>query len=681
MKRILFKFITTFNLIYTYVTLLQAQNFMDGFNFYLPPQDTTIQRFLPQFPIQSLDNNEFVCVDDNGHFAVSGQPIRFWGTNAVADGAFPKKSKAWFIAGRLRKMGFNLVRFHHMDNSWSPGSLFEWGQDTRHLNPETLDRFENFIAELKKNGIYANINLHVSRTFNENDGVPDADSIKNFGKGVTYFDPQLIELQKEYAKQLLAHVNPYTGLSLVEDPVMAMVEITNENSLYRMWRDGKLKPFTRGGDLTVRHDNLLNSLWQDYLIEKYSNTDSLRRAWNRGIREVGTEDQIEDGGFEHAPITRYWQLELHNPANGAMGAEVSNPYAGNFSARIIVSQTDGIDWHVQWKHIHLTIEKDSLYTISFAGRADANRTITVSVMRDSSPWTGFYAETFVLTPDWQMFDFSFRAPATFRREIRLSFSLGREIGTYWFDEIHFTSSEIKGLADEESLETQTVKRIDFSKCTSFSDIRVMDMTSFYLKLQSDFFSNMMNYLKNQLGVKVPVVGTNWNVGPPDMAIQSQLDYIDNHAYWDHPFFPNIPWSSTDWLINNTAMVLSTSGGTIPLLLGGVGFYGKPFTISEYNHAFPNRYQTEGVLFLSSYAAFHDVDGIMFFDYSSESEDWETDRVNGYFSIHRNTAMMALMPSCAQAYRERLIDPAQQMFLLDYSYDDVLLMPKYDSRDW
>ena len=86
------------------------------------------------------------------------------------------------------------------------------------------------------------MNLHVSRTFRINDNVADYDSLPEFGKCVNFFDPYIIKLHKEYAQQLLTHVNPYTGKALVNDPVMAMVEITNENSLYRNWRDNKLKP-------------------------------------------------------------------------------------------------------------------------------------------------------------------------------------------------------------------------------------------------------------------------------------------------------------------------------------------------------------------------------------------------------------------------------------------------------
>jgi len=462
---------------------------------------------------------------------------------------------------------------------------------------------------------------------------------------------------------------------------MAMVEIINENSLYRMWRDGNLKPFAAGGDLTMRHNSMLNNLWHDYLLAKYPNTDSLRSAWNKGTREAGQNDQVRDGGFENAPITQNWNLEQHETARAAMGIETQNPFNGNRCARVVVSNADGINWHIQWKQTGLSIRQDSLYTASFAGRSDQNRTITVSVMLDNSPWTGYSAVSFLLTPTWQKFNFSFRAPETRQNSVRISFQLGGEAGTYWYDDIHFTSSAIKGLEADESLANRTVRRIDYSECVNFSDPRVEDMSAFYLKIQNDFFAEMAGYLKNDLGVKVPIVGTNWNVGPVDMAVQSQLDYIDNHSYWDHPQFPNIAWSSTDWLINNTPMVTEADGGTIPNLMAGVGFAGKPFTISEYNHAFPNRYQSEGILFLTSYAAFHAVDGLMFFDYGSSSDDWETDKVSGYFAIHRNTVMMALMPSCALAYRNSFISPAIETIQLNFSQDDILLLPKFDSGHW
>ncbi|NQT26598.1 carbohydrate binding domain-containing protein [candidate division KSB1 bacterium] len=661
------------------VTWLNAQNFEEGFNFYLPPDDTTSQRFMPDFSIDPIESDEFVGIQE-GHFAINGERIRFYGTNSVAAGAFPDQSKAPFVSGRLRKMGFNLIRFHHIDNGWGGPSLMEYGQDTRHLDPVTLDRLEKFIYELKRNGVYINMNLHVSRAFSTQDGVAAADSILNFGKGVTYFDPQLIALQKEYATQLLTHLNPYTGLALKDDPVMAMVEITNENSLYRMWRDGSIRWQDDGGDFPMFHVRILDDLWIEYLRSKYADTEALRAEWNQGLRPQGEDEQVRDGTFETDPINQNWVLEQHEGATANMAIDETSPFEGLRCAHVEVTNVTGTNWHIQWKQVDLSLVKDSLSTVTFAGRSDGNRNIQVSIQKDTDPWTVYYSATFQTNSEWQTFQFSFRAPDNNDQDTRLSFSLGDETGSYWFDDIHLGASWINGLEEDENLEEGSIRRIAYHECVSFSDNRVMDMSAFYKKLQDDYFVEMTAHLHG-LGVQVPLTGTNWGVGPGDMAIQSELDYIDNHAYWDHPSFPNIPWSATDWTMNNQPMVRDENGGAIVRLLGGVPVAGKPMTLSEYNHPFPNRYQSEGVLFITGYAGFYDTDGPMFFDYGGSQYEWETDKVPGFFGIHRNTAMMSLIPSCALAFRMGMITPAEETIELAFSEKDILLLPKQDNLYW
>jgi hypothetical protein len=659
---------------------LSAQNFPGGFSFYLPPDDETSQRFMPDFPARLLTGNDRVTTDGDGHFIAAGKRIRFFGTSVTFEGAFPDRAKAGFVAGRLRKMGFNLVRFHHIDNSWSQGSLFVQGGTTRRLNPVTLDRLERFISELKKNGVYVDMNLNVSRTFNAADGVAGADSIPNYGKGVTLFDPQLIEFEKEYARQLLTHVNPYTGLPLAGDPVLAMVEIVNENSLYRMWRDGVLIPIAQGGDLIMRHNRMLDEMWTAFLSGRYSGTEQLRSAWNAGTRSEGTDDQILDGGFEKDPITKNWTMEQHETAKATMSIDASGGFSGEKCAKVAVTASDGTSWHLQWKQVRLSVRKDSMYTVAFAGKADRTVSIAAAVMLDVDPWTGFSSPSFQLERQWKTFRFSFRAPEDASGTVRVAFQIGGETATFWFDDIRLASAGIQGLEEGESLEAGTVRRIAYSECVQYTDCRVADQSEFYIQTQNDFFDGMSRFLKNDLGVRAPMVGTNWNVGPGDMVTQSRMDFIDNHSYWDHPQFPGEPWSSTDWLINNTPMVRETGGGTVPRLFGGTGFAGKPFTVSEYNHPFPNRYESEGMLFLAGYGSFHDTDGLMLFDYNG-STDWETDKVDGYFDVHRNTAMMSLVPSCARAFREGMIASSKEPVLLNYSSADILLLPKNDAAGW
>lgn len=661
---------------------LLAQNFSDGFNFNLPARDTSRVKFLPEFPANIITNQDFVSISPDGHFSAHGRPLRFWGANLVADAAFPDNYKAWFIAGRLRKMGFNLIRFHHMDNPWGQ-SLFAAMSDTRHLNPAVLDKLDYLISELKKNGIYANINLNVSRTFKSSDGVPDADSLKDYAKGVTIFDPQLISLQKEFAQQLLTHRNPYTQLPLISDPVMALVEITNENSLYKLWRDNKLKHFSDGGNLTYRHNKMLDSLWNKFLIDKYLTTDNLSKNWNLGTATGSFNNLILNPGFEILPISTYWYLELNDPlAQAQMSIDTNNPYEGNASAKINVTSVSGTDWHIQFEQRYFTVKKDSLYTVEFAARSDADRTINLTIMRNNSPYTYYAGQDFNITTQWKVFTFTFKAPEDNALQGRLSFNFKNSKGSFWFDNVKLGSASVKGLLAGESLENKTVKRTDYSNAFQFTDLRIKDQSEFYIKLSDDFYREMTNFLKNTLMVKVPIVGNNWNFGPGDLISQSKFDYLDNHAYWQHPDFPNTPWSSTDWYIPNTPMVKASDGGTMSNLFAGIAYSGKPYTVSEYNHPFPNRYQTEMMLFSTAYLSFHDADGIEFFEYNG-GNDFESDAIppSGYFSINRNAALMSLSPSCAFAFRRGLVSKAEETIKIKYKPETVYMLPKNDRGNW
>lgn len=661
---------------------LQAQSFSNGFNFYLPPGDSTEQEYLPYFPAEPITN--FINVGSSGHFESNENPIRFWGVNLTAGACFPYKEKAAFVAARMRKMGINLVRFHHMDNPWTnnEGTIFDRNlNNTRSLNTVTLDRLHFFLHHLKRNGIYANINLHVSRTFKEGDGVSGANSIPEFGKTVTMFDPQLIELQKEYASQLLTSVNPYTGLSLVNDPVMGMVEITNENTIYGFWRGDQLRRLSEGGNLPERHAQFLDDKWNQFLQSKYVSQSALATAWNTGAVSGGQNEQMRDQGFESGNINDEWILELHDNAQASISVDANNTNSGNFAGRVSITNTTGTDWHIQFKQSGLSVENGQAYSIRFFARADrSNRPLTISVMRDNSPWTWYSGTTFQLDINWQEYFFTFTAPEDNASNVRVSFSFGNEAGTVWFDDFSMADPERRGLETGESFTSNNIKRILYSLRNNYTSVRVQDMAEFYLDLQTQYYNEMYRYLKEELGVKVPITGSNALGGLGEVMSMSELDYVDDHAYWDHPWFPNTPWDSYDWLQRNEAMLSQDQLQTITDVFSGLAIAGKPYTVSEYNHPFPNRYQTEMIPILTAYASFHDADGLMFYDYNGgQPWDWEEDIVDNFFSIHRNNVLMALSPIYAFAYRQNLLQPATQAYTFNYPPEYIYGLTKNDNN--
>ena len=70
---------------------------------------------------------------------------------------------------------------------------------------DQLNRLDFLIARLKENGIYADLNLHVSRT---HPGMPTWAGGPSYHKGVDNFIPEMIEWQHGYARGLLTHLNP-----------------------------------------------------------------------------------------------------------------------------------------------------------------------------------------------------------------------------------------------------------------------------------------------------------------------------------------------------------------------------------------------------------------------------------------------------------------------------------------
>jgi hypothetical protein len=177
----------------------------------------------------------FIRVID-GHLATAdGRRIRLWGVNITdwskGSRQIPSNEDAPLWAATLARFGVNCVRFQFLDLEAPRGLIVTNRPDTRALDPDQLDREDFFIAQLEKRGIYIDFNLLVGRPFKAGDGVEDADQLHQGAKGTSLFDKRLIELQKEYAQQLLGHRNPYTGLAYTHDPAVALVEINNEDAI------------------------------------------------------------------------------------------------------------------------------------------------------------------------------------------------------------------------------------------------------------------------------------------------------------------------------------------------------------------------------------------------------------------------------------------------------------------
>ncbi|HTP33526.1 MAG TPA: hypothetical protein VMJ75_15210 [Candidatus Acidoferrales bacterium] len=222
---------------------------------------------LPDFsflnrPIAATDR---VAVRDGHFYTTSGQRVRFFGVNLAFGANFPEKDDAARIAKRLRRLGVNLVRLHHMDSSpdraanpEAANSILTDGPYPA-FNEVSVRRLRDFLTALGAEGIYADLNLHVGYRFRPDvDKVPAVEGgIPAQSKPVHIFYPRMVELQQRYARQIL------TKLRLKGDPVLAMVEINNESSLVQAWQWNQ---FDR--TVTGAYRKELDAQWQKWLTAK-----------------------------------------------------------------------------------------------------------------------------------------------------------------------------------------------------------------------------------------------------------------------------------------------------------------------------------------------------------------------------------------------------------------------------
>ncbi|MCL2624843.1 MAG: cellulase family glycosylhydrolase, partial [Planctomycetaceae bacterium] len=567
----------------------------------------------------------FVRVRD-GHFVTDNGMIRFWGTNLCFTANFPTKEQADKLADRLARFGYNCVRLHHLDTGNS--SLVNGQLTLTEMDRRKLDALDYLIAALKKRGIYVNINLHVGRWLDDRDGFPYREQRPDYDKGIGNFEPRMIELQKQYARDLLTHVNPYTKLAAAQDPCVAMVEISNEDSIVSEWSGGRMD------SLPEPYGGLLRKLWNDWLREKYVSTEQLREAWNSQIIPLGDE-MYPDLNFEtdRSLLSRRLVLQTDGKSKAAM-------WVVDKTLKLKVTEMGESAWIPQIFYTNVSISKDDAYTLSLRMRSDMETTVTFGVRRNTEPWDYLGGQRRVsLTPEWQTFDVSFYATDTFdnaRIDVG-GFSAGV---IYEIDNISLRPGGAFGLKADQTLEAGNVPMISPFHSDALP-VMTRDFVEFLFRIEQDYWGGMYDFLKNDLKVQAPVTGTQMNYG--SMIVQSQLDYCDNHSYWNHPSFPGRDWDMSNWYVRNISLANSADTGTLTRLAMH-RVLGKPYTVSEYDHPFPNEYNAEGQPMIAAMGRFQDWDGIFPFAYS-HSNNFEPDYVTSFFDSVGNVGRIAHTIAC------------------------------------
>lgn len=313
-----------------------------------------------------------VVVDGEDLRFEGGGAARFWGVNLVGRSALPEKERAEAVAAGLAARGFDLVRPHHIDTVetlLNPRRL-EAGEGL--VQPEAIDRFDRLFAALKAKGIYSFVEMWTRRAFVAGEGVPGPDGLIVGNKYVGYIWPEWREAQKAWFRAVWGRTNPYTGLRYADDPAVAFVELSNENSLITGWSVGSLEK------LPSVHRREFDRQWNAWLRRRYGNDGAIAAAWSgsgrpglepgetlviesiarepaqRGRTELYPTRRAVDLLAFYAELERAYYTEMQEFVRGEMGFSaptICSTAMGVPHADRQLAACDVIDLHPYWDPI------------------------------------------------------------------------------------------------------------------------------------------------------------------------------------------------------------------------------------------------------------------------------------------------------------------------------------------
>jgi hypothetical protein len=321
--------------------------------------------------------------DVGGHLAHDGGRIKFWGVNITGwvkgSSLLPPKEDAGLWAAELGRLGINCVRFHFLDRTTKqiPRGLIDGTHnDSRQFDKDQLDRLDYFIYELKQRGIYSDLNLNVGRDYKPGDEVPDSALIQQ-AKAMTYIGPRLLELQREYARTLLTHYNPYTNSEYRNEPAIAIVELINENSVLefwsRNWLRGELKPGLERLqlDFTPYYEKILTDRYNEFIAKRLSAAELARFRAITGAKAGEPVRRLRREEFADASKERfYMEVAFYTEVEAGFLRDMKAYLKDTLGVKSLITGTadhtyfipglpllrstssimDIVDAHVYWQH-------------------------------------------------------------------------------------------------------------------------------------------------------------------------------------------------------------------------------------------------------------------------------------------------------------------------------------------
>jgi hypothetical protein len=183
-------------------------------------------------------------------------------------------------------------------------------------------------------------------------------------------------------------------------------------------------------------------------------------------------------------------------------------------------------------------------------------------------------------------------------------------------------------------------KVDFTRRTDL-------MMRFLEATQRAYYTEMTRFLRDEVGVRVPMTGSNWSINSALLAALRDMPYTDSHTYWGHP--------AGDGSVPNLAMVAAP--GTV---FGGLAFQkvpDKPFFVSEWDEPWPNEWRSELPCWMAAIASLQSWNGLTVYTYR-HSSSVPVDTLTGAFETFNDPARFGLFPAAAAMFRRGDVAPAR-----------------------
>lgn len=219
----------------------------------------------------------------DGHIGFEGRakPQRFFSASfqfAPGNGGFPDHGEARRLVTQLVRTGYNAVRLQCVEQQLMSGQ-----QQDFDFQPEQFDRFQFLLAELKRQGVYAVIDVAYIDNGAHGGVFPHRwVSTAHQLRRDMLVDDAARSHWKRLLQRMLGQRNPHTGTVPLQDPALLCLVFSNEGGLIEL-------AFRAGGGWNAALPEVYAEPFRQWLAKRYGSEADWRQAWGS---EAGADEKL-----------------------------------------------------------------------------------------------------------------------------------------------------------------------------------------------------------------------------------------------------------------------------------------------------------------------------------------------------------------------------------------------------